>query len=88
VSWDYEISAKALKQLRKLGPEASRRILTFLDSRITGTEDPRLFGKSLSGPLAEFWRYRVEDYRIICNLEDDRLVVLVVRIGNRRDVYD
>lgn len=88
MNWDYEISAKALRQLHKLGPEASRRILAFLDSRIAGTEDPRQFGKCLSGPLAEFWRYRVEDYRVICKLEDGKLVVLVVRVGNRRDVYD
>ena len=88
MNWDYEITAKALKQLRKLGPEASRRILAFLDSRIAGTEDPRQFGKCLSGSLAELWRYRVENYRVICKLEENKLVVLVVRIGNRRDVYD
>ncbi len=88
MSWEYRISAKALKQLRKLGPEPSRRILAFLDSRITGCEDPRKHGKCLKGDLGEYWRYRVSDYRILCRLSDGLLEVLVVRIGHRRDIYD
>ena len=88
MSWDYKISAKALKQLRKLGHEPARRIFAFLDTRITGVEDPRQFGKCLKGDLGEFGRFRVDDYRILGRMEDSELVVLVVRIGHRRDVDD
>jgi mRNA interferase RelE/StbE len=88
MSWEYKISHKALKQLRKLGTEPARRIFAFLDSRISGTKDPRQIGKRLKGELAEFWRYRVDDYRLVCRIEDEQLVVLVVRLGHRRDIYD
>jgi len=77
-----------LKQLRKIGTEGRRRILTYLDSNLSGCEDPRQFGKSLTGDLGEFWRYRTSHYRIICSIEDEELVVLVVRVGHRSDVYD
>jgi len=87
VNWGYKVSDKALKQLRKLGPEPSRRIFAYLDSRVAGDEDPRRFGKALKGELAEFWRYRVDDYRVVCQIRDGELVVLVVRIGHRRNVY-
>jgi mRNA interferase RelE/StbE len=88
VSWDYKITGRALKQLRKLGHEPSGRILAFLDSRIAGSEDPRQFGKCLKGNLGEFWRFRVDDYRILCQLKDQKLEVLVVRVGHRSDIYD
>ncbi len=88
MNWDYKISHKALKQLRKLGKEPSRRIFDFLDSRVSGAADPRQFGKRLKGDLGEFWRYRVDDYRLICRIEDDQLLVLVVRLGHRRDIYN
>ena len=88
MSWDYKVTNKAFKQLRKLGHEPSRRIVNFLKSRIQGCDDPRQFGKPLKGNLDEFWRYRVDDYRILCRIEDKKLVVLVVEVGHRRDVYD
>lgn len=87
MSWDYRVSERALKELRKLGPDASRRILAFLDNRIQGTDNPRQFGKALKGELGEFWRYRVGDYRVLCKIEDDVLIVLVVKIGHRHDIY-
>jgi len=88
VSWDYSISDEALKQLRKLGPEGKKRIFSYLDSNITGCDDPRAFGKGLKGDLGEFWRYRTSHYRIICRIEDKKLEVLVVKAGHRRDIYD
>ncbi len=88
MSWDYKISARALKQLQKLGHEPSRRIFAYLDKRVAGNKDPREVGKSLKGELGEFWRFRVDDYRILCELKDKELIVLVVRIGHRRDIYD
>ena len=87
MSWDYSFSDKALKQLRKLGHEPSRRIVSFLKSRVAGDEDPRRFGKELKGDLGEFWRYRVDDFRILCRIEDGKMVVLVVKVGHRSDVY-
>src|SRR5690606_5593578 len=63
VSWDYRLTERAIKQLRKLGPEASRRVIGFLDERIRGSDDPRQSGKALRGDLGEFWRYRLGDYR-------------------------
>ena len=88
MSWDYEISDEALKQLRKMGGEGRRRILKYLDDNISGCEDPRQFGKALTGDLGELWRYRTSHYRMICKIQDERLVVLVVRAGHRRNVYD
>jgi mRNA interferase RelE/StbE len=88
VSWEYKITARALKQLRKLGQEPSRKIIAYLDKHILGSQDPRRSGKRLKGELGEFWRFRVEDYRILCELRDHEWVVLVVRVGHRRDVYD
>lgn len=87
MSWDYKFTAKARKQLHKLGHDPSRRIVRFLKARVRGDEDPRRFGKALRGELGEFWRYRVDDFRILCRIEDDVLVVVVVEVGHRRGVY-
>lgn len=87
MSWDYRVSERALKELRKLGPDASRRILSYLDDRIGQGEDPRKHGKALRGELGEYWRYRVGDYRILCKIEDEVMIVLVVKVGHRRDIY-
>jgi len=86
-SWRVEFDPDAAKELRKLGAPARQAILRDLRERIATTDDPRRFGKALAGDLAGFWRYRVGDYRLIVAIEDDRLVVLVVRIGHRRSVY-
>ncbi len=87
MAWKVEISPIALKQLNKLDKSVSRRILKFLHERVEQLDDPRAIGGKLQGTLSEFWKYRVGDYRIICSLEHDRLVVLVLRIGHRREVY-
>ena len=88
MSWDYRITERAIKQLCKLGLQASQRVVSFLDERIQDSEDPRQFGKALRGDLGEFWRYRVGDYRVLCQIDDGELVVLVVKAGHRSDVYD
>lgn len=87
IAWRIEFDAKALTDVRKLGSTARVRILRFLEERIAAADDPRSLGKALSGDKAGFWRYRVGDYRIIARIEDQRLVVLVVAIGHRSDVY-
>ena len=88
MSWAYSFEASALKELKKLGPQAAREILGFLDERMGSTEDPRAFGKPLKGDLKGLWRYRVADYRLICSIQEQRLVVLVLKVGHRRDIYD
>ena len=86
MAWTISYTATAKKQLRKLDKLTARRILDFLDERVAGA--PRDTGKALTGPLlGTFWRYRVGDYRIICEIQDGKLCVLVIEIGHRRDVY-
>ena len=88
MAWTLDYTETATKQLRKLDRQTARRIVDFLDERIAGQENPRSTGKALTGPmLAAFWRYRVGDHRIICDIQDGALRVLVVEIGNRREVY-
>jgi mRNA interferase RelE/StbE len=88
MSWVYRFDERALKELRKLGKQAQRDIVAYLDERVTGKGDPRRFGKGLKADLAGLWRYRVGDYRILCQIKDGELLVLVVAVGHRRDVYE
>lgn len=87
MSWVYRFDDRALKELRKLGKNAQRDIIAYLDERIAGEADPRRFGKGLKADLAGLWRYRVGDYRVLCQIMDGELLVLVVAVGHRRDVY-
>jgi len=66
----------------------ARRIIDFMDFRIAVLDDPRQSGKSLKGELGEFWRYRVGDYRILCEIKDNELVILAATIGHRREIYE
>ena len=85
--WRVSFSPAAEKALGKLGRTAQVDILRYLKTRIAVSEDPRRFGKALTGGLAGLWRYRVQDYRIICQIKDAEITVLVLNIGNRRDIY-
>ena len=87
MAWTIEYSDTARRQLRKLDKQSARRILDYVDQRIAPVEDVRSLGKALRGPLGEFWRYRVGEYRIICEGLDNQLRILVVRIGARKDIY-
>jgi mRNA interferase RelE/StbE len=88
MAWRIELSAQALRNLDALDRQVARRILTYLHERVARLEDPRSVGEALKGSrLGEFWKYRVGDYRVISRIEDGELLVLVVRIGNRREVY-
>lgn len=87
MNWVYRFDDRALKELRKLGKNAQRDIIAYLDDRIAGEGDPRRFGKGLKADLAGLWRYRVGDYRVLCQIRDGELLVLVVAVGHRRDVY-
>ena len=85
--WTVEFDDAAAKELRKLDRKVQGEILRYFRERIATDEDPRRFGKPLSGELAGLWRYRAREYRMICNLEDNKLIVLVVRVSHRKDVY-
>lgn len=88
MAWKVELSAEADRQLGKLDAPQAKRILKFLYERIARLDDPRSLGQALHGSrLGEFWKYRVGDFRLICKLEDNRLVVLVLRLGHRREIY-
>jgi mRNA interferase RelE/StbE len=86
--WRVEFDRDAARDLRKLGTQAQRTILRYLRERIATAQDPRRFGHSLSGDLKGLWRYHVGDHRIVAKIEDDRLIVLVLTVGHRREVYD
>ncbi len=88
MTWLIEFDDAAAKELRKLDKQVQSDILKFLRERIATDEDPRRFGKPLSRSLAGLWRYRIRDYRLVCSIEDDKLVVLVLRAAHRKDVYE
>jgi mRNA interferase RelE/StbE len=87
LAWTIDYTGTARKQLLKLDKQTARRIVDFMDERVAPLDDPRSTGKALSGPLGGFWRYRVGDCRVICDIQDGALRVLVVDIGHRREVY-
>ena len=88
MAWQIELTATAAKQLAKLDKGEAKRITAFLRQRLAPPDDPRSIGKALTGPqLGTYWRYRVGDYRLICNIQDGALCILVIELGNRREVY-
>ena len=88
MAYAVEVLPSALRDIDQLDAQPRRRILKFLYERVGKLDDPRSIGQALKGSeLGEFWKYRVGDYRLICKIEDDRVVVLVLRIGHRRDIY-
>ena len=88
MAWRVELADSAAKQLKKLDPQIAKRILTFLRDRVSALDDPRSIGEALRGKeFGDFWKYRVGDWRIIADLDDGVLLITVIRIGNRRDVY-
>jgi mRNA interferase RelE/StbE len=88
MAYSVEVAATADRDLRKLDAEHAKRILKFLHERVAKLDNPRSIGKALRGSrLGEFWKYRVGDHRLICKIEDANLVVLVLRLGHRREVY-
>jgi len=88
LAWTIEVDAAAAKELRRLDPPVARRIVAFLRQRLAPLDNPRAIGEALHGDaLGEYWKYRLGDYRIVVRILDRRVVVIVVRIGHRRDVY-
>ena len=87
MNWVYRFDARALKELKKLGPGAQNQIIAYLDERIEGSHNPRSIGKPLRSDFAGLWRYRVGDYRVLCQIQDRAVLVLVVAVGHRREIY-
>ena len=87
MAWKVEYAQSVQKSVAKLDPAIRSRIREYIENRLALLDDPRQIGDALTGPLRGSWRYRVGDYRIICRILDDRLVVLVIQIGHRSDVY-
>ena len=88
MAWRIEFDDKAKEDLADLDKAVAKRITAFLRERVAGLDDPRSIGEALKGSkLGAFWKYRVGDYRIVASIEDGALRILVVRIGNRKEVY-
>ena len=86
--WIIKYTESSSKQLKKLDKQTALRVLDYMDERVAVLADPRSLGKHLKGPkMGEYWRYRVGDVRVICNILDGQMTVLVIEIGNRREVY-
>ncbi len=84
-SVDYD--KKARKQLHKMDMSDSAKIYDWIDKHLVGCENPRTYGKALKGTWEGYWRYRVGDYRIIADIQDDRILILITDVGHRREIY-
>jgi len=88
MAWIVEIDPSARKTLKKIDPQNANRILKFLFERVAYLSDPRSIGEALQGPkFKTLWKYRVGDYRVICNLENETCTVIVIKIGDRKEIY-
>ena len=81
-------TAQAKKSLKKFDRHISAKITSWIRHNLEGCSNPRLYGKALSANRSGQWRYRIEDYRLIAEIQDDKIIILIVSIGHRRDVYD
>jgi len=86
--WKVEFRPSALKELKKISSSDRKKILLYLNDRVVKGDDPRVFGKALKGNLKGLWRYRIGDYRLVCEIKDEELIVFALRVAHRKDVYD
>ena len=87
MAWKIEITHTAERQIKKLDRVAQQSIIGFLRKRIAPAENPRQWGKPLHGEKRGLWRYRVDDYRIICDIQHETITILVLAVGHRKEVY-
>jgi mRNA interferase RelE/StbE len=85
--WSLRYSDAALKQLRKIDPAQRNIVLSWMSKHVDCCEDPRTNGKSLVGDLSEKWRYRIGNYRVLCEINDETLTVLAIKVGHRKEIY-
>lgn len=88
MTWKIEFDHRAQKELRKLDRDIQKRLLTWISENLSGTNDPRDQGSPLKGRFRGLWRYRVGDYRIVCQIKDEEVLILILGIAHRKDVYD
>lgn len=88
MAFEIEFDPDAVKDLKKLDRPIQQRLIGFLKERVAPLKNPREIGEALSGAsLGNYWKYRVGDWRIVCDIQDRKIVVRVLRVGNRRDIY-
>ena len=87
MAWAIDYADTAKTQLRKLDADTARRVMNYMEDRVAPLDDPRKAGQALAGPLGGLWRYRVGNCRVVCDIQDVALRVLVVRVGRRDKVY-
>jgi mRNA interferase RelE/StbE len=88
LTWTIKYSDTAIRELKKLDKGIAKEVLDYLDDEVAALEDPMTAGKALSGKLATYWRYRIRDMRVICYVDKGEVIVLVLRVGHRSEVYD
>lgn len=88
MSYNVQYSKQAIKELKKLDRFTRQMIYSWIDKNLSGCEDPRQHGKALAANRKGQWRYRIGDYRLICDIQDDKLVILALTVGHRRDIYN
>jgi mRNA interferase RelE/StbE len=87
LAWRIEITRTAARQITKLDSKAQKSIVRFLRERLSPADNPRQWGRALHGEKRGLWRYRVGDYRLICDVQDEKITILVLELGHRKDVY-
>ncbi len=87
MAWTIRLSDESRKQLKKLDRQTADRITRYMDEHVAALGNPRSLGKALEDDLSGYWRYRVGAYRVICELQDGELVVVVIKVGHRKEVY-
>lgn len=88
MSYVVLISEEALKQLKKMDLQQRSFILSYIRKKLNGTAHPRQTGKALTGEFKGLWRYRAGDYRIVCDIQDDKVVIVVISVGHRKNIYE
>ncbi len=88
MSYSVQYSKQAIKELKKLDRFTRQMIYSWIDKNLSDCEDPRQHGKALTANRKGQWRYRIGDYRLICDIQDDKLVILALTVGHRRDIYN
>ena len=85
--YELKYEAKAVKQIKKLDPATRKLIKSWFEKNLLNTDNPRQHGKGLTGSLSQYWRYRVGDYRILAEINDTEIVIIIVEVGHQREIY-
>lgn len=88
MTYRVETTQRFEKELKKLGKYTQRMIVAWIDKNLEGCDNPKIHGKCLTANRNGLWRYRIGDYRLVCAIEDEELVILTLAVGHKREVYD